>query len=50
MGEMGSEPFSQQASENIDAQQEEKRGLTPAAPADDGRVSFAVLPFAYKWN
>jgi TolB-like protein len=44
MGEMGSEPFSQQASENIDAQEEEKRGLTPA-PASDGRQSVAVLPF-----
>jgi len=50
--EMGSEPFPQQASENIDAQQEEERGLTPAppvgqapAPADDGKVSVAVLPF-----
>ena len=50
--EMGSEPYSQNASKRIDAQQEEKKGLTPApsvgqlpAPADDGKVSVAVLPF-----
>jgi TolB-like protein/Flp pilus assembly protein TadD len=43
--EMRTEPVSQQASENIDAQQEEKGGLTPTSPADDGKVSVAVLPF-----
>jgi TolB-like protein len=41
--EMGSEPFSQQASETPDAKEAEKRGLTPAEA--NSEPSVAVLPF-----
>lgn len=52
-GEMRPEPFSQQASENLDAQKGENRGLTPAQekraltpdPSSLPEKSVAVLPF-----